>query len=838
MSTFTSARVRSGLVHFLLGKSLSSVAGFVGMVLVVRALAVEEFAAYSVLVALVEVVTALTGLGMSHVILRFVPELFGAGEYRALAGVVLRALWIRTVPLLLFAAGAWTFSEQFARLLALDAAVGALKVYIPLMVLRILAYFLSQTLESTLHQSYAQTAFTMTAVLRLAGVFILLHLGQAGLSSVILVEAMADGAGLLVMAVGCWVALRSDSGRLPGTWARTEWRRLGRFAAAGYLQHLAILPYGGHANRLAASQFLAAPAMAGYGFAQSLYDYCKRYMPAQLLVGLVRPVVVARYSETHRFSAAAAMCQKVLQINILLICFLLAPMLVSGTDVLLFISGGKYGSESLQLLVGMAVVLLLETQRQQLEMLSQTIERYDFLFWSNTLLSASILLALVLIPWAGALSLPVANLLGLIVANHIVSRALSGEGHQFKHDWLGTTLSILVLGVAAVSGLLFRRYVDNWIAAALVSVGVFAVLAGPSTVLRFKDFYRELTTGWRQRTALDVLIDADADTDVEATQPVIAFGLLSSKVESAAAIEQLAALLAPHPLYVHHDFNKAPGFVVRAPNVHCVPRIVNTAWGDWSLVEATLLVMEEALKNPKVTHFQLLSESCLPIKPVQEFEQYLARVRPDAMVDLVALSGHDVYRSHAWRYVSSAPFILKVLRKASSWTWGERVQGRQVAGINLQSARTDAMRWLSPRYLAGALIVGVSTLMMRYTVKRLGVGDLAVGSQWFGVSRRGAAWLLRCRDRMAPLADHFRRAHIPDEAFVQTLVMECARLDPDFRVCEGNHALFWNNHGTGPDVLGPDELQAAYAGARFFARKFSLDQSSALRSVALERASP
>jgi GR25 family glycosyltransferase involved in LPS biosynthesis len=43
----------------------------------------------------------------------------------------------------------------------------------------------------------------------------------------------------------------------------------------------------------------------------------------------------------------------------------------------------------------------------------------------------------------------------------------------------------------------------------------------------------------------------------------------------------------------------------------------DTAWGKVSLVRATLALMKEALKDPSLTHFALLSESCVPIQPLK-----------------------------------------------------------------------------------------------------------------------------------------------------------------------------------------------------------------------------
>ncbi len=71
------ARIKRGLFNFALGKGVSALAGMAAIVMVIRALSVQSFAAYSVLVALVEIVTAISRLGLAQALLRYaVPELY------------------------------------------------------------------------------------------------------------------------------------------------------------------------------------------------------------------------------------------------------------------------------------------------------------------------------------------------------------------------------------------------------------------------------------------------------------------------------------------------------------------------------------------------------------------------------------------------------------------------------------------------------------------------------------------------------------------------------------------------------------------------------------------
>ncbi|MFN5047453.1 beta-1,6-N-acetylglucosaminyltransferase [Roseateles sp.] len=817
MSVYSGSRVRRGLWHFLLGKGVSSLAGLAAMLLVVRELAVAEFAAYSVLVALVEIVTALTGLGLSHVVLRYVPELFAAAEVRALRGLVLRAFGLRLLLLLAAVAVVLLDVPGFAALAGVGGWPDAFGLFLVLLVLRISAHFISQVLESTLHQAVAQLAFSLGALVRLVALLALLAGGQLDLQAVIYAEIIADGVSLAVLLGGTWRVLQAPTGALSGRWALDHWRRLARFAMAGYFQHLAILPYGGHTNRIVGGHLLATGAMAAYGFAQSLYEYAKRYLPAQLLVGLVRPVVIARYSESKDFSQAARLCQQVLQLNILLICALLVPLLIAGAPLLLALSAGKYGSEANWVLLALALVLLLETQRQQLELLAQTLERYELLLPTNVLLASSVLIALLLVGELGAVAFPLANALGLAVANSRVRLGLRRINAEFRHDWLGSlaTLGLLALAVA-VGRLLIWLGVDWWLGSS-AGLLVYCGIAWCWRRSELLHFYRALVRG--QSAGLPPLPAAAADAT-----PRIAFGLLSYRPEAQATVAEIARLVHPHPLFVHHDFSKGHAFSCSVPNVRVLPSPVETAWGNWSLVAASFALMEAALADEGVTHFQLLSEACLPIRPITELVQHLQTTRPAAMVDCLRVSDARTFVSHGWRYVPGGLWGRRVSRRLSVWAWGRDPGHEQIAGVNLIVSGPSDQGWRKVRQGLSLWLLGVLHWWTGERLRRLGLNHLAIGGQWLGMERRMAVWLLQVRQSCPDLVAHFQQSHIPDEAFFQTLISHAAEQGrPQVVMQPGSHAMSWAGNGTGPDVIGTANLAAVLASERFFARKFAMN---------------
>lgn len=481
MSGFGRDRVRRGLQYFLLGKIVSAAAGFTATVLVVRGLSIGDFAAYSVLVALVEVVTALSGMGLSHVVLRYVPELFNHARMVALARLVSVALALRTGVLLLVLLVLALAAVPVAGWLGLEEHLQALRLFLLVVGLRTTSHFLSQVLDSTLHQGVSQIAFSSAAILRCVGMLWLVYGGgQASLLHVIALEALCDGLACLVLGFGLFRVLAqrpTDDGSEPADdWLMANRRQLSRFALTAYLQHLATLPFGGNTNRLVGGVLFGERTMAGFGFALSLYEYVKRYLPTQLLVGVIRPVIVARYTADRNFQRVAALCEQSFQVNLSLLLIISTPVAVAGTEILATISATKYGQESAWILMALLLLLSLETRRVLLEVLAQTVERYDLMIKSNLLLSSSVVLGIVAYPWLGAVAFPLGNAAALVLANRAVGQRLAGLGFVQTPDWAATARALLVFAAALSTGLAARWLEVHWMAAVAMALAVHLAL--------------------------------------------------------------------------------------------------------------------------------------------------------------------------------------------------------------------------------------------------------------------------------------------------------------------------------------------------------------------------
>jgi len=94
---------------------------------------------------------------------------------------------------------------------------------------------------------------------------------------------------------------------------------------------------------------------------------------------------------------------------------------------------------------------------------------------------------------------------------------------------------------------------------------------------------------------------------------------------------------------------------------------------------------------------------------------------------------------------------------------------------------------------------------------------------------------LQAREEFAAITKHFQSCHIPDEAYLHTLVLNAQLAGLPLRVFPTNHALFWDGCGSGPDMLTDADLSRIRASRKFFARKFPLIPEEAIRQAFLQK---
>lgn len=162
-------------------------------------------------------------------------------------------------------------------------------------------------------------------------------------------------------------------------------------------------------------------------------------------------------------------------------------------------------------------------------------------------------------------------------------------------------------------------------------------------------------------------------------------------------------------------------------------------WGTWGIVAATQSAAGQLLaSHTDIQHVYLASGSCLPLRPVEELIDYLAK-RPQT------------------------DFIESVTIADVPWTVGGLDEERFSLRFPFSWKR---QKYLFDRYVA---------LQRRLGMKRSVPGGLVphMGSQWWCLTRQTLSAILQDPAR-ARYDRYFRRVWIPDESYFQTLARHYA----------------------------------------------------------------
>jgi hypothetical protein len=313
--------------------------------------------------------------------------------------------------------------------------------------------------------------------------------------------------------------------------------------------------------------------------------------------------------------------------------------------------------------------------------------------------------------------------------------------------------------------------------------------------------------------------------------PRIVFGVMSA-TQSAAIVDQLCGLLAPHRVVVHHDFAKRADFVLSASNARIIADPRPTGWGTWGFSDAILHTVEHALAHYEFDYFQLLSPTCLPLRPLAEFEHFVASDRAQAHADCTPVdASDDVLMTFGYRtFAPGASLRMRVLRKLRGWYFGEAPELVQTASLSmLRRSGGETSAPLSP---GGRLALAATRLAAGAGARYGPFGDglrPMIGGVFFGARRHVCQRLVRARGDTRLMA-YVRELQIVDETLFPTLLWNLAR-----PVGPANHAINAFTGEGSPRWIDASDLDRLHASGRFFARKFVDDPRDPTRLRTIER---
>jgi O-antigen/teichoic acid export membrane protein len=422
-------KAKRSLTHFGAGKLVSALAGVITLLLMVRVLPSEDYGWFVTLIALVEIFYLLTGLGLSTVVQRYVADFRIQASHRRFKEFIIRILSWRLLSALGGAAIVLVLTDTLLHNLGMADAKFGVAPFMMLLCIGALLRFMDEIFPALLLQGHAQLSVLLRNAIKALSYIVPWWLGlTVTLTEAVMIELAATSVALLVAFVVMMRYLArtrsdgSDTYMPEGMWSVST-----RF----YLVQIIGQIYGTNALKLLVMRTLGPEATGALGFAQSIVDMIRNYLPAHLLAGWVRPLMISRYVQSKNAQDVAQISWMIFKLNLFGIIPLAVFFALLGDEFGALASGGRFQSSGF-LFFWLTVLLLFQTAHVLVSLLTITIERPAANILATFVACVGLPLAWLLAPSAGVegvvLSLIVAEMIwvGIVIVSLAKGHVVSG----------------------------------------------------------------------------------------------------------------------------------------------------------------------------------------------------------------------------------------------------------------------------------------------------------------------------------------------------------------------------------------------------------------------------
>jgi O-antigen/teichoic acid export membrane protein len=456
------AAVGASLVHFLFGKGLNAIVSLTTLVLLARWMLPESYGVYIGFLALQSSLLAISNLGIDTTTERYMPELRTRYADDQLLGFVSTALGARVLSLALLALIVWFAAAPITALVGVQEYLSEFRSWIFVVAATGALAFAVVVLEAMLHQRQAQICMSIYVVTKLLLLSLAYKFGELDLQVLVYIELAATG---LAATLALWQMVH----RFPSTGFRSGWQvvmanrqRMQRFAAFNYIAQILFQLFNAEVMKLLVTRLLGVLQAARYGFAQMLAETVQRYLPAVLLLRLIKPVFVSRYARNGDFAQLNAMARIILKLNLLVLVPVIAFAAVFGGQVLAALSDGKYG-DAHWVFVGVLALLVPASHQLVLSLLAGTLEKNAMQLYAGMASTVAFPIALFLVPQWGPLGAVAASAVSALIYNTFATIYLQRSGYPYRQDMR----AIVIFGLAGIILYIFAeivsRLVGGWI---------------------------------------------------------------------------------------------------------------------------------------------------------------------------------------------------------------------------------------------------------------------------------------------------------------------------------------------------------------------------------------
>ncbi|MDR4517205.1 MAG: oligosaccharide flippase family protein [Nitrosomonas sp.] len=454
---YSGIRFRQAIKHFLLGRAAQAIASFILLIWLVRLLSPTDYGAYMVLWGMVDMMVPISSFGMLDAVRRFLPELVERGAPGVLTGFVRWMTLIRLAIMVIWATLIVMYWPDIAGWMGFSVSQQDTALLAAGLIIVVISFrYAAEMLECLLEQRWSQLTRALLPLGRLAGVAILVAAGSLTLEQLLWVD--------LIVSLGCFLLAEFFLVRkLRGLTGAGDYQ-VGVREIASFAWHMTgvnLLQSASNAGtlRILVARTLGLETAGMFAFLQQLLTMVGRYLPANLLASIIRPMLISRYvaGEAGIVNQGMALLWK---INMLIIAASMAMMVVAGDALIMLVSSERFPDAGMIMLI-MLVGLGATSQSQLVIMVMQIFPYTRKLKYFGLLSTLTPFMVIVGSEW-GLPGVASGIVFSVWLFNGLTLRWLNRQENRIELDWSGALRGLGLVMLLAVSGWVIGREFGVW----------------------------------------------------------------------------------------------------------------------------------------------------------------------------------------------------------------------------------------------------------------------------------------------------------------------------------------------------------------------------------------
>lgn len=241
--------------------------------------------------------------------------------------------------------------------------------------------------------------------------------------------------------------------------------------------------------------------------------------------------------------------------------------------------------------------------------------------------------------------------------------------------------------------------------------------------------------------------------------------------------------------------------VVNKSSLYIIECPISVFWGDYSIVQCELLMLETATAKGNYSYYHLLSGICMAIKSQDYIHDFFQK---NAGKEFVSLYNEQLANRVRFRYKYYFPYMRLLKNPKAKWTRA------------LMAASSITQK-----------VVGINRTRKNKTVV------FGFGAQWFSITDRFARYVI---GRKAWIETTFRHTLCADEVFLQTILLNSEFAENVYTNSSGDNSMRlidWNRGR--PYVFCEKDIDEVMSSPMLFARKLDLRIDSKIVDAVLKK---